>query len=89
MTDGQVMEEQAGFRNGRGCEEQIFVMRQLAEKMTEKDRKMYPVFVDLEKAYDKVCREELCMGMLTEIWCVRSSTESHKDNVCIRQVWRV
>ena len=48
--------------------------------MIEKDRKMYPVFVDLEKAYDKVCREELCMGMLTEIWCVRSSTESHKGN---------
>ena len=31
------MEEQVGFRSGRGCEEQIFVMRQLAEKM---DRKM-------------------------------------------------
>ena len=31
------MEEQAGFRNRRGCEEQIFVMRQLAEKMIEKD----------------------------------------------------
>ena len=51
------MEEQVGFRSGRGCEEHIFVMRQLAEKMIEKDRKMYAVFVDLEKAYDKVCRD--------------------------------
>ena len=40
MTDGQVMEEQAGFRNGRGCEEQIFVMRQLAEKMIKTGRCM-------------------------------------------------
>ena len=35
------------------------MMRQLTEKMIEKNRKMYAVFVDLEKAYDKVCREEL------------------------------
>ena len=34
-------------------------MRQLAEKVIEKDKKLYAVFVDLEKAYDKVCREEL------------------------------
>ena len=27
--------------------------------MIKKDRKMYAVFVDLVKAYDKVCREEL------------------------------
>ena len=59
VTEDQVVEEQAGLGSGRGCEEQIFVMRLLAEKMIEKDRKMYAVFVDLEKAYDKVCREEL------------------------------
>ena len=38
---------------------QIFVMRQLAEKMIEKEKKLYAVFVDLEKPYDKACREEL------------------------------
>ena len=42
------MEEQAGL--GRGCRDQIFVMRQLAEKTIEKDGKMYAAFVDLEKA---------------------------------------
>ena len=59
VTEDKVMEEQAGFRSGRGCAELIFVMRQLTEKMIEKGKKMYAVFVDLEKAYDKVCREEL------------------------------
>ena len=35
------------------------MMRQLAENMIEKDMKAYAVFVDLQKAYDKVCRKEL------------------------------
>ena len=59
VTEDKIMEEQAGFRRGRGCAEQIFVMRQLTEKMIEKGKKLCAVLVDLEKAYDKVCREEL------------------------------
>ena len=35
-------------------------MRQLADKMIEgKDKKLYAAILDLEKTYDKVCREEL------------------------------
>ena len=53
MTEGQVMEEQAGLE--RGCRDQIFVMRHLAEKTIEKDGKVHTAFIDLlEKAYDKV-----------------------------------
>ena len=59
VTEDKIMEKQAGFRRGRGCAEQIFVMRQLTEKMIEKGKKLCAVFVDLEKAYDKACREEL------------------------------
>ena len=59
MTESQVMEEQAGFRVGRRCRDQIFVMRQLTEKTIEKDGKMYGAFIDLEKAYDKVWREDM------------------------------
>ena len=33
VTEDQVLEERAGFRSGRVYEEQIFVMRQLAEKI--------------------------------------------------------
>ena len=65
VTEGQVMEEQAGFRVGRGCRDQIFVMRQLAEKTTEKDGKMYAAFIDLEKAYDKVWREDMWRTLAT------------------------
>lgn len=42
------------FRSGSGCEEQIFVMNQLAKEVTEKDRNVYAVFVHLEKACNKV-----------------------------------
>ena len=50
-------------------------MRQLTEKMIEKGKKMYVVFVDLEKAYDKLCREELWEVLRRYVWCVRWSVE--------------
>ena len=34
-------------------------MKQVVEKMIEKDKVMFMVFIDLEKAYDNVCREKL------------------------------
>ena len=58
------MEEQAGFRMRRGCRDQIFVIRQLAETI-EKDGKMYAAFIDLEKAYDKVWREDMWRTLAT------------------------
>ena len=54
-----MMEEQAGFRVGRVCRDQIFVMRQLAEKTIEKDSKMYAAFIDLERVMTK-SGEKIC-----------------------------
>ena len=59
ITKEQVAEEQGGFRSGRGCKDQIFVLKQLVEKYREKRKEFHVAFMDLEKAYDKVCREEL------------------------------
>ena len=41
----------------------MFVLRMLMEKYREGERELHCVFVDLEKAYDRVAREELwyCM----------------------------
>ena len=53
----QVAEEQWGFRFGRGCIDQIFVLKQLVENYREKRKELHVAFVDPEKAHDKVCRE--------------------------------
>ena len=53
------MDEQEGFRAGRGCNDQIFAVKQIVEKTIEKDKKTFMAFVDLEKAYNSVSREKL------------------------------
>ena len=59
LTYNRLLEEQAGFRSGRGCTDHIFVIRQLVEKHLEKEKKMFAAFIDLEKAYNKVWRADL------------------------------
>ena len=58
-SEGQIGEEQSGFRRGRSCADQIFVLRQLCEKMKEKEKRVWIAFMDLEKAYDRVDRDAL------------------------------
>ena len=58
-TEGEVMEVQGGFRQGRGCGDQIFTIRQLSEKVLEKNKQMVIACIDLERAYDKVSRDRL------------------------------
>ena len=36
-SEGQIGKEQIGFRKGRCCADQTFVLRQLCEKMKEKN----------------------------------------------------
>lgn len=59
LTDSVIMDEQGGFRASRGCVDQVFVVKQVIEKVIEKDKIAYAAFIDLEKAYDSVSREKL------------------------------
>ena len=57
--ESKVMEMQGGFRRGRSCVDQIFTIRQLSEKVLEKNKQMVTACIDLEKVYDTVCRDRL------------------------------
>ena len=45
---------QMGFMTGRGTTDAIFIIRQLIEKYEVAGRYLYMVFMDLEKAFDRV-----------------------------------
>ena len=69
LTDALVMDEQGGFRAGRGCIDQVFVVRQVIEKVIKKDKVAYVMFVDLEKAYDILCKQRETVGGPERLWC--------------------
>ena len=61
---------QAGAQKGRGCIEQIMSLRLLIDMAKFKKRKLYILFIDFSKAYDKVPRNKL-IEYLKSIGCGR------------------
>jgi len=58
-VDQLLRQQQAGFRPGRSCMDQIFSLRQIIEKVTEGQRPVIVNFVDFLKAFDCVHRPAL------------------------------
>lgn len=53
------IEEQSGFRAGRSCTDNVFCLRNLIEKRHARNLETHLIFVDLQKAYDSVPRQNL------------------------------
>ena len=58
-VDGMLRKEQGGFRTGRSCIDQIFVLRNIIEQCVEWNSPLFINFVDFRKAFDSVHRESL------------------------------
>ena len=76
-----ISEEQFGFMPGRGTTDAIFILRQVMEKYREKEKELHLVFIDLEKAYDRVPRQE--------VWrCMRVKGVSEKYVRIVNDMYR-
>ena len=59
LTEGLIGEEQCGFRSGKGCVDQVFVMKKMSEKFVNKNKCLHVAYMDLEKGYDRVDRDAM------------------------------
>ena len=57
--DRILRKEQAGFRKGKGCADQIFILRHITQQCNEMRSPLVLCFVDFEKAFDSISRNVL------------------------------
>jgi hypothetical protein len=74
LYEVNLREEQAGFRTGRVCTDQIFNLRQVFERRLRHGRPFGALFVDFAAAFDSVHRESLwaalrSIGIPTKLVC--------------------
>ena len=80
-----IAEQQFGFMPGRSTTDAIFCLRMLSEKWTEGQKAVHCAFIDLEKAYDRVPREELweCLRLAETSECYIKNIQDMYDGATI------
>ena len=76
----EISKQQYGFIPGKGTTDAVFALRMLMEKYGEGQRELHCVFVNLEKAYGRVAREELW-------YCMRKSGIEEKHVQLVQDMY--
>ena len=76
-----IRENQFGFRPGMSTTEPVFVLQQLQEKCREKNKDLHMVFVDLEKAFDRIPRDLIW-------WCLRKKGVPKQFVMIVQDMYR-
>ena len=58
-VDNILREEQAGFRKGRSCNEQILTLRNIIDQSLKWQVPLFVNYVDFKKAFDSIHQESL------------------------------
>ena len=59
VIKNQLSDAQSGFRNGYSAQDHIFTLQQIIRKIKDQQKEVYIVFIDIEKAFDRVQRDEI------------------------------
>ena len=59
----EIVDVQCGFMSKRGSTNAIFILRKLQEKHLASNKPLYMVFVDLEKAIERVPQDVIWWAM--------------------------
>ena len=76
-----IREKQFGFKPGISTTEPVFALRQLQEKCREKNKDLHMVFVDLEKAFDRIPRDLIW-------WCLRKKGVPEEYVKIVQEMYR-
>ena len=78
----EIDEMQCGCMSGRCTTHAIFIVRQQQKKHLAANKPLYMAFIDLEKAFDRVPRDDILWAMRklgTDEWLVRLVQSMYKD----------
>ncbi len=59
LLNSQIAESQFGFRPGKSTTRAILTLKLLAEKFVEKNKELFALFIDFQKAFDRVPHAKL------------------------------
>lgn len=64
--NGLLSDEQNGFREGRSCEDHIYVMDTVINTKISQGKQVFACFVDFSKAFDLINRDQLMLQILNK-----------------------